>query len=106
MADNQDKERALLGRIRDLEAQCREQDGRIADLTRQLRDGVFCGKGEIMQSYGWSEYVFGKWVKMGLPCLIVDRTYYAHKDNINEFFRAVTRKTYANAPDDIIDGGK
>jgi hypothetical protein len=103
MATDKDTEKNYLNAIEDLKCRLREKDETIKTLKRQLRDGVLCGKDEIIQVYEWSDYIFKKWVKNGLPCLIVDRFYYAHKDNISDFFKGITRQSYRNAPDSLID---
>jgi hypothetical protein len=101
MAKENDK--TYLQTIEDLRIRIKEKDEEIKILKRIIRDGVFCGKEEIMLVYDWSKHIFKKWVKIGLPCLIVDRMYYAHKDNINEYFKAKTRISYQNASDEMLD---
>lgn len=70
---------------------------RIRVLEEQTENKVLFGKDEIMDAYKMTDYTFKKWVKMGLPVLIIDRTCYAHRDNIDEFFRAITRVNSKNA---------
>jgi len=48
-----------------------------------------------------TEYMLKKWVKLGMPVLIVDGTWYAHRDNINAFFKA---KTMVNSSAVKLDG--
>jgi hypothetical protein len=50
-----------------------------------------------MEAYKMTDYKFKKWIKMGMPVLILDGTCYAHRDNIDEFFKAVTRVNSKNA---------
>lgn len=69
---------------------------RIRILEQQLENKVLFSKDEIMDAYKMTDYTFKKWIKMGLPVLVVDRTCYAHRDNIDEFFRAVTRVNSKN----------
>lgn len=69
---------------------------RIQILEQQLENKVLFSKDEIMDAYKMTDYTFKKWIKMGLPVLVVDRTCYAHRDNIDEFFRAVTRVNSKN----------
>jgi hypothetical protein len=40
---------------------------------------------------------------MGMPVLYIDGRCYAHKDNIDEFFKAITRVNSSKIADDIID---
>jgi hypothetical protein len=70
---------------------------RIRVLEQQLENKILFGKDEIMDAYKMTDYTFKKWVKMGLPVRIIDRTCYAHRDNINEWFKAVTRVNSKNA---------
>ena len=76
---------------------------RIKVLEKQLEHKVLQGKEEIMEAYKWTDYQYKKLVKLGLPILIVDRTHYAHKDNIDDFFKAATRRSYKDAPDNLLD---
>jgi hypothetical protein len=64
---------------------------RIRELEKQLNQKILFGKDEVMACYKWSEYTLMKWVNKGLPVLIVDGKYYAHKDNIDEYFKLKTR---------------
>ncbi len=70
---------------------------RIRVLEEQLENKVLSSKDEIMQAYKMTDYTFKKWIKMGMPVLVVDRTCYAHRDNIDEFFKLVTRVNSKNA---------
>ena len=50
-------------------------------------------KPEIMEYTGYSEYLLKKWISRGLPVFIDDAgNMTAHADNIEDFFRAITRK--------------
>ena len=70
---------------------------RIRGLETQLENPVLFGKDEIMEQYKMTDYKLKKFIKMGMPVLVVDGTCYAHRDNINEWFRAVTRVNSKNA---------
>jgi predicted thioredoxin/glutaredoxin len=70
---------------------------RVRILEKQMENKVLFGKDEIMESYKMTDYKFKKWIKLGMPVLILDGTCYAHRDNIDEFFRAVTRVNSKNA---------
>jgi len=98
MADN---EKAYLKTIDDLKTRLREKDAIIDDLKHQIRDGVLLGKDEIMAAYKMTEYMAKKWVKLGMPVLILDGTWYANRDNINAFFKA---KTMVNSSNAKLDG--
>jgi hypothetical protein len=60
-------------------------------------------KQEIMDYLKISNVAYRKFIKMGMPVLYLDGRCYAHKDNIDEFFRSITRITMKNAPDELID---
>jgi hypothetical protein len=100
MSTDKQTEKDYQNTIYDLQQRLHEKDILIKKLKRVIKDGVMYGKDEIMEVYGWSEYKFKSWVQKGLFCLYVDRTYIAHKDNISEYFKGITRKQYKNIPDD------
>lgn len=64
---------------------------------------VLTSRGEIMEYANLSKYLFAKFVKMGMPVLYIDGRCYAHKDNIDEFFRAITRVNSSKISDDVLD---
>jgi hypothetical protein len=70
---------------------------RVRVLEQQIESKVLFGKDEIMEAYKMTDYKFKKWIKMGMPVLVLDGTCYAHRDNIDEFFKAVTRVNSKNA---------
>lgn len=70
---------------------------RIRVLEQQTESKVLFGKDEIMEAYKMTDYKFKKWIKMGMPVLVLDGTCYAHRENIDEFFRVVTRVNSKNA---------
>jgi len=107
LADNgkqTNSEQTMMHTIQMLQERIKVLETRNKELTIRLRDGVFSSREQIIENYGWSEHIFKKWVRMGLPVLIVDRSYYAHAENISEFFKNATRVSYKNAPDNVIDG--
>jgi len=54
---------------------------------------ILRSKSEIMEYTGFSEYLLRKWIARGLPVLIDDAgNWTAHADNIEDFFRVITRK--------------
>ena len=64
---------------------------------------VLTSRGEIMEYANLSKYLFAKFVKMGMPVLYIDGRCYAHKDNIDEFFKAITRVNSSKIADDVLD---
>lgn len=65
---------------------------------------ILMSKQEIMDYLKISAYIYKKFIRMGMPVLFVDGRCYAHKDNIDEFFKMITRVSSKNAPDEVIDG--
>jgi hypothetical protein len=67
---------------------------------------ILGSKQEIMSYLKVSRVSYKKFIKMGMPVLYLDGRCYAHKDNLDEFFKALTRVSMKNAPDEIIDAGE
>ena len=44
--------------------------------------------------------LFYQFVKMGLPARVINSRWYAHKDNIDEFFRQITLNSENEIPPD------
>ena len=63
-------------------------------------DNVLTSKDEILEYTGLSKHLYVKFLKMGLPVLYIDGRCYAHKDNIDEFFKKVTRVNSSKAEDE------
>jgi hypothetical protein len=95
MADPKDNEKTLLCTIQILQE-------RIRVLEKMLEQKVLFGKDEILTTYKMTDYKFKKWIKAGMPVLILDGTCYAHRDNIEEFFKTATRVNSSKIPDDNI----
>lgn len=73
----------------------------IPDLTK-----VLTSKQEIMDYLKISNVSYRKFIRIGMPVLYLDGRCYAHKDNLDDFFKAITRVNMKNAPDEIIDAGE
>jgi hypothetical protein len=58
---------------------------------------------EIIDYAKISKHLYLKFIKMGMPVLYIDGRCYAHTDNLDEFFRVVTRSNAKNLPDDVIN---
>lgn len=67
---------------------------------------VLMSKQEIMDHLSISKVSYRKFIRMGMPVLYLDGRCYAHKENIDDFFKSITRVSMKNAPDDIIDAGE
>ena len=66
---------------------------------------VLTSKKEIMDYLKFSEKLYKKFIRMGMPVLYIDGRCYAHRDNLEDFFKTITRVSMKNAPDELIDGG-
>lgn len=86
-------------REKELSAKNKELKRRIDDLEKQLELPLLQGKDEVMAFCKMSEYIVKKWIKNGLPVLIVDGTWYAHRENIKEFLKAATRVNSSKNPE-------
>ena len=67
---------------------------------------VLMSKQEIMDYLKISNVSYRKFIRMGMPVLYLDGRCYAHKDNLDDFFKSITRVNMKNAPDEIIDAGE
>ena len=65
---------------------------------------ILSSRQEIMDYAGISRYLYTKFIKMGMPVLYLDGRCLAHKDNIDDFFKSITRVSAKNVPDEIIEG--
>jgi len=64
---------------------------------------VLTSRQEIMDFIGISQYLFKKFIKLGMPVLYLNGRCLAHKDNIDDFFRSITRVSVKNVPDEILN---
>lgn len=69
----------------------------------QKNDRIITCRDDIMKYLNLSKYMCIKFIKMGMPVLIIDGRWYAHKDNLDEFFRARTRVDSRNIPDNVLN---
>lgn len=53
---------------------------------------VLIGIGEITGYLNIREPMFKKFIGMGLPVIVLENRYYAHADNLDDFFRLLTRR--------------
>lgn len=65
---------------------------------------LLMSKQEIMNYLRISQMLYKKFIRLGMPVLYLDGRCYAHKDNIDEWFKQITRVSMKNAPDSLIDG--
>lgn len=55
---------------------------------------------EIMTEYKLTRAVLQSFLKVGMPVAVIGGRYYAHTDNLDRFFVAITNKAAAHAPED------
>jgi hypothetical protein len=92
MADNSERENDLLQKNKELRV-------RINYLESQLDLPLLQGKDEVLEYCKMSEYICKKWIKNGLPVLIVDGTWYAYRDNLKDYFKGITRVNSSKNPE-------
>ena len=64
------------------------------------KTGLLVGKKEISAFLGdVSDYTLKKYLEMGMPVVIEDKRWMAHKENIEEFFKVHTRRKVDNVMD-------
>ena len=66
--------------------------------------GLLIGKQSILDYTGLSEFLYLKWMRQDMPVWYFDGAPYAHKENLDEFFKAKTRVSSKHLSDDIIAG--
>jgi len=64
---------------------------------------VMTSKQEIMDRYKLSDYMYKKFIKMGMPVLYLDGRCFAHSDNIDTFFKGITFVNSCKVSDELID---
>ena len=52
---------------------------------------LLIGADEIMQYLCISLPVFKKFVKIGMPAILIDSRWYAYPDNLEDYFKKITR---------------
>lgn len=67
---------------------------------------VLTSKQEILDYLKISEKLYKKFIRLGMPVLYIDGRCYGHKENLDDFFKSITRVSMKNAPDDLIDNGE
>ena len=61
--------------------------------------GILTSKEEIMEYIGCGERLLAQYVSMGLPILSIMGRWVAHTDNIDQFFRVITRRRLTDSPE-------
>ena len=60
-------------------------------------------KQEILDHLGISDEMFKTFVRIGMPVRYVGGRCIAHTDNLDEFFKAITRVSPKNVPGKVLD---
>ncbi len=62
--------------------------------------GLLVGKKAISEFLDdASDHMLKKYLELGMPVVIEDKRWLAHKENLEEFFKLYTRKKVNNIPD-------
>ena len=64
---------------------------------------ILTSKEEIMEYIGCSKHLLQQYISMGLPVLSLNGRWIAHTDNVDQFFRAITRRRLADAPEEDLE---
>lgn len=62
---------------------------------------VLITKKAIMEHLGINADTFSYWIENGMPAVVENRRWYAHTDNLDEFFKVRTRRRAE--PDEIAE---
>jgi hypothetical protein len=69
-------------------------------------ENILTSKEEIKEYLGGvSNYLFNKYIKMGMPARFEDNRWCAHTENIDNFFKAYTKVSMSKMLDQIPDNG-
>lgn len=63
---------------------------------------ILIGREDVMEFAGLSKFLYPKFIKLGMPVLYIDGKVYAHADNIENFFKAITNVNAKNSPEAIL----
>lgn len=58
---------------------------------------VFTRREHILEYLQISEHIYAKFIRLGMPVLVLDGRVYAHKENIDLFFRTITATNAKNS---------
>jgi hypothetical protein len=64
---------------------------------------ILQGKKEIMKYCDISETLFVKFIKSGMPAIQIDGRWYAHAENLDDYFKAMTRISMRNMSEEDIE---
>ena len=61
---------------------------------------LLIGSGQIMTYLQVSKPTFYKFIKLGMPAVVIDGRWYAYSENLDEFLKVITRKCTKDIPED------
>ena len=61
---------------------------------------ILIGLEEILTYLRLARHTFYKLVSLGLPAVVINGRWYSHKENLDQFFREVTRVRMKEIPED------
>ena len=64
----------------------------MAEQKPKPTSGLLIGKKEITQYLNISCDAFAAFIKLGMPATIINNRYYAHQENLELWFQAITRQ--------------
>ena len=62
------------------------------------RARLLIGKKEILEYLQIGQPMFYEFIKIGMPARVINNRWYAHKDNLEEWFRGLTRVRAGEIP--------
>jgi len=62
---------------------------------------LLVGSQQIMTYLQVAKPTFYKFIKLGMPAVVIDNRWYAYSDNLDEFMKLITRKTMGEIPNDV-----
>ena len=67
-------------------------------MTQKTSSKILIGAQAIQDYLQISAPTFKKFIAKGLPAVVIDNRWYAHTDNINEYFQQMTRFRMKEVP--------
>ena len=65
---------------------------------------LLSGKYAILKHLGISDYLFGQFLQRGLPAIRINKRWFSHVDNLDQYFRQNTAKqAKVDLPENCID---
>lgn len=65
----------------------------LCDVAAKRSEKILIGKKAAMEFIGIrSENLFSDLVSRGLPVVVINNRWYAHTENLEDFFKAITRR--------------